>query len=452
MRPRKARPSRRFWLATLAALACAVAPANAVEPLPDPLTLEYALSLAAEDHPSVVLSKAEIAAAEAERAQADADDGLYAAARLNARYIDDSNVPVQRKNNDSRALLLVRKELYDFGRSDKDLAAAEAAVRSSEWQFRDRLQQRRLEIAKAFFEVNLSDLHFARENEAMAEAFVEFDHARDRNELGQVSDIDMLELEDAYQAVRMRRYRAEADQRASRARLAQVLNRPDDLPARLALPALPANDSPLPDYERLIETALRQNPVLLALRQQLEASRLRVAASRRGAYPVLSTELNAGWWNRDIGNNREPFGASLILDIPLITGGRNDAEVAKEQADNYRLQAKVQQLEYDLRQQVLEVWQEIQALLAERQAVDVKHDYRDLYLDRSRARYELDIKTDLGDAMAQQTAARLFAAQTEFSLALAWGRLAALVGEPDFNPLNPPGANPLSSLLGESPP
>lgn len=452
MRPRMARPVRRFWRPALAALACAAAAAGAAEPLPDPLTLEHALSLASEDHPSVVLSKAEVAAAEAERAQADAEDGLYAAARLNARYIDDSNVPVQQKNNDSRALLLVRKELYDFGRSEKDLAAAEAAVRGSELQLRDRLQQRRLEIAKAFFEVILADLNFQRENEAMAEAFVDFDRARDRNELGQVSDIDVLELEDAYQAVRLRRYRAEADQRASRARLAQALNRPDELPARLATPRLPGNDSPLPDYERLIEAALRQNPVLLGLRQQLEASRLRVAASRRGAYPVLSSEVNLGWWNRDIGNNREPFGASLILDIPLVTGGRTDAEVAKEQADNYRLQAKVQQLEFDLRQEVLEAWQEIQALLAEREAVNVKRNYRDLYLDRSRAQYELDIKTDLGDAMAQQTAARLFAAQTEFSLALAWGRLAALVGEPDFSPLKPPSANPLSGLIGEPAP
>lgn len=449
MHREQARPLRRFWSATAAALACVLVPAGAAEPLPDPLTLEYALSLASEDHPAVALGKAEIAAAEAERSEVDAEDGLYATARLNARYIDDSNVPVQKKNNDSRALLLIRKELYDFGRSDKDLAAAEAAVRGSEWNFRDRLQQRRLDITKAFFEVILADLRFARENESMAEAFVDFDRARDRNELGQVSDIEVLELEDAYQAVRLSRYRAEADQRATRARLAQLLNRPDSLPARLATPELPANDSPLPDYERLIEAALRQNPVLLALRQQLEASRLRVAASRRGAYPVLSSEVNFGWWERDIGNNREPFGASLILDIPLITGGRTDADIAKEQADSYRLQAKVQQLEYDLRQQVLESWQEIQALLAQREAADIKRDYRDLYLDRSRAQYELDIKTDLGDAMAQQTASRLYAAQTEFSLALAWARLAALVGQPDFSPMQPPSENPLSSLIGE---
>jgi outer membrane protein TolC len=452
MSTRRAQNPRRRAGVLAAALCCAALAATAAEPLPDPLSLGHALSLAADDHPSLALSRAEMAAAEAERAEVDAENGLYAAARLNARYIDDSNVPVQQKSNDSRALLLVRKELYDFGRSDSDLAAAEAALRGSEWQLRDRMQQRRLDIAKAFFEVILADLNFTRENESMAEAFVELDRARDRNELGQLSDIEVLELDDAYQAVRLRRFRAEAEQRASRARLAQALNRPDELPARLSTPALPANDSPLPDYEPLIEAALQQNPVLLALRQQLEASRLRVAASRRGAYPVLSTELNAGWWNRDIGNNREPFGASLILDIPLITGGRTDAEIAKEQADNYRLQAEVQQLEYDLRQQVLETWQEIQALRAQRDAADVKRDYRDLYLDRSRAEYELDIKTDLGDAMAQQSAARLFAARTEFSLALAWARLAALVGEPDFNPISPPGENPLSRLVGEATP
>lgn len=445
MRPPSPAPAPRLTRLCLLAGALLAPPAWASEPLPQPLTLDYAIGLAEEAHPALELSRSELALAEAQRRAVLADDALEARARIDARYIDDSNLVVQKQNNDSSAVLLVRKQLYDFGRSARSVEAADAHYRSRELELREAVQQRRIDIMQAYFNVILADLDFARATEWMATAYVDVDRARDRNELGQVSDIEVMRLEDLYQASRLERARAETRQRAARLALAQAINRPDELPATLVMPPLPANDSEAPDYEVLVARALAANTRLLALRQELEAARLRVAERRRGSYPTLSAQANAGYWERDLGNNREPYGASLILDIPLYTGGRNDAEVAKEQANSLRLQAQVSQLEYELRQAVLETWQEIQTLRLQREQARVRLDYRDLYLDRSRAQYELDIKTDLGDAMAEQSAAKLFAARTEFALALAWARLAALTGATDFSPLNPPAENPLAS-------
>lgn len=55
-------------------------------------------------------------------------------------------------------------------------------------------------------------------------------------------------------------------------------------------------------------------------------------------------------------------------------------------------------------------------------------DYRDLYLERSRALYELEVTSDLGDAMVQLSEAQLFKAQTFFELAVAWAKLDSLLG------------------------
>ena len=76
---------------------------------------------------------------------------------------------------------------------------------------------------------------------------------------------------------------------------------------------MPVNDSPLPDYDRLVQHAFATSPVLLALREQLEAARLRVAESRKGAYPTLSAEANAGYWERGLGNNRTLASATSYL-------------------------------------------------------------------------------------------------------------------------------------------
>jgi hypothetical protein len=58
----------------------------------------------------------------------------------------------------------------------------------------------------------------------------------------------------------------------------------------------------------------------------------------------------------------------------------------------------------------------------------VRGDYRELYLDRSRALYELEVKTDLGDAMTEMSAVRLDVAHTEFAWMMAQAELAALAG------------------------
>lgn len=58
----------------------------------------------------------------------------------------------------------------------------------------------------------------------------------------------------------------------------------------------------------------------------------------------------------------------------------------------------------------------------------MRGDYRELYLDRSRALYELEVKTDLGDAMTEISAVRLDMAQAEFDWMMTQARLKALAG------------------------
>jgi outer membrane protein TolC len=149
--------------------------------------------------------------------------------------------------------------------------------------------------------------------------------------------------------------------------------------------------------------------------------------------------VEATHYERLLGS-RDPLAAGLVLDIPLYSGRRVDASVARQQAELYDTQARIRQHELDLRQAVLETWLEIQRLSTRREQARVRSDYRELYLDRSRALYELEVQTDLGDSMTQWSAAMLFAAQAEFELALAWERLALLTGQPAFSPVYAAGA------------
>lgn len=415
-----------------AAACCALALVStslpAAPPLPDPLNLQDALLLAGEAHPILAASRAELEQVEASAASTLARDDIDIGARLVARYIEPSSIAYDQDNNDSRATLYARKQLYDFGRTDALESAAETRVVGGEMRFTAELVRYRISVMQAFFEVLLADLEYARDNEAMAVAYVEADRLRDRNELGQVAEVKMLEQENAYQQLRMQRLRSQNRQRSSRARLAQLLNRPDDLPATLEEPPLAENNQPLPDYEQLVAAALANNPRILSLRADVEAARLRIKAERAGSRPVLSGSVSSTAANRDVSSDN-PFEAELRLDIPLFRGNRTNAEVARAQADMHRLTATLQQLEHDLRQNLLDIWLDIQTLLAQREQVSVSHDFRSLDFDRAQALYELEVKTDFGDALVGQSKAALLAARTEYALALDWARLSALTGE-----------------------
>jgi hypothetical protein len=52
-------------------------------------------------------------------------------------------------------------------------------------------------------------------------------------------------------------------------------------------------------------------------------------------------------------------------------------------------------------------------------------------LERARAEYELELKTNLGNSMAETQVARLRKRAVEYRLALAWARLEALLGGPE---------------------
>jgi len=416
-----------FFFLHIAFLPIPSAKAQDLPPLPSPLTLDDALAFADTSHPALELAGARLEQAAAGLADAKATTGTRVSALGQLGVVKPSRRSVDRDHKDHIARLLVSKRLYDFGYTSAFTDAAELRLNSLEKEYLDARQQRRLEIMRRYFDVLLADLEFARDNEAMATAFVAMDKARDRNELGQVSDIDVLELEAEYQRTRRERFASAARQRATRARLASALNRPTDLPADLVMPPDPDMTQPLPEFEDLVVEVLANNPILKAVQSQVDASESSVAAAEKAEGPVLRGEASASWWSR-VTSSRNPLAAGLVLELPLYTGGVRDAKLAAARSNLRESRARLAQTQLDLRQSVLDLWLELDTLRVRMEEVNALGDYRELYLDRSRALYELEVRTDLGDAMVQTSAVQLQRAETVFDWSMAQARLAALAG------------------------
>ena len=408
-------------------------------PLPEPFRLEDAIELSGAAHPKVRRAQAERALAGVERLEAEADQGFTADARIQGRYIEPNAAAGDQSRNDSSVTLSLRQPLYDFGRAETALQAAETEYQARDVEVEQVGIEQRLEVLRRYFDVVEADLAFNVVNEGMAIAFIRWDRLTDRNELGQVSDIDVSEAHAAFNRLRAAVRAAATRQRSARALLANALNRPGALPSTVEAPELRGNARALEEFPLLLAAAQRHNPELRVLRGRLAAAEYRLQAALASSRPTLSAQFDAGAWNRELGG-RDAWAAGLVLDIPLFTGGRRDARTERRRAERDRLQADLDAARLDIRQRLLEAWLAVDVARVRVEEAQVTLDYRDLYLDRSRALYELEAQADLGDAMTRWSEARLAQAEVDHALAMALARLDALTGAPVFERLQGVGA------------
>ncbi|MDT8403591.1 TolC family protein [Sulfuriflexus sp.] len=395
--------------------------------MPATITLDFALQQADSTHPELEQARVAIELAESERLNAEALTGTNVSIDAQLIYVNPNSSAQDQRHDDHIVSLLASKNLYDFGRSAAAEKAAAAAVQGEQKNLIDVRNQRRLEIMQRYFDTLLADLAYLRDNEDMAVAFIQFDKARDRREVGQVSDIEVLNEQNGYQQIRLKRYRSEARQRSARARLALAMNRPNQLPANLQTPELSDLQRERPELEVLQEQARKNNPLLHAARARLVAAQARVDEAHASDNPVLSGEFEASDYNRAFGS-RDDVRIGLRLNIPLTDGGRNKADVAKQRARLRQARASYAEQQRKLEQVILETWLELGSLSAQLDQATAQLNYTELYLDQRRALYELEAQANLGDAMVQISEAQRYMAETRFKTAMAWARLDALLG------------------------
>ncbi len=395
-----------------------------------PLTLESVLAAADAPHPDLDLARAQQESARAEALLADSlnDFRLTLEASLRTGRNEFYN---DRFHPDHQAKLNARKSLWDFGRQQSSHAAASQENEARGLQLLDTRAQRRLALMARYFDVLLADMRDAADTEFLAVAYVNWDNAKDRQALGQMALWELVELENRYMDARTRRNDVRRTLREKRMSLGAALNRPGIVLEDLVDPNLPDNDRKLPEFAPLLERVLAQNPRLLAQKQLLAAAASRLDAVRADYRPNLEFEAEAAAWTRE-SSTRDDVRAGLNLVWPIWQGGRIDARIGKEQARFHELQAQHDKLVMELRQAVLEAQEEIRFLKeSERRGVEVNAAYRDMALEKARAEYELELKTNLGNNMAETQVARLRKRAAEYRLALAWARLEALLGGPE---------------------
>jgi len=394
-----------------------------------PLTLEAALATVEAAHPDLQIAMADRDAAIAERdiaaSRTDVSLNFEGILRNGAQKPNmDNYIP------DNSVRLIARKTLYDFGRSSAAEEAATYELNARESELITARERRRLDVMARFFDVLLADMQYTADNEMMSILYVGFDHGRDNFAAGKISAVELAALESRFQDAMLKRNASQQRQRISRALLANTLNRPGDLPGDLEDPKLESNNRKLPDYETLIPDLLANNPHIKSQQELLAASQKRLESLRADKRPTLDAELQAGDYSRSA-LTRDNASAGLILSWPLWQGNRSDSRVAKEYALSSKAQATLDKLKMDTTESFLETYLQIQQLQsAGRSSAMKKIEHNDLMLERSRGLYEMELRSDMGTAMADTVESTLRSRRNEYQLALAFARIEAMMGKP----------------------
>ena len=398
------------------------------ESLPEPLTLELALSLIDQQHPDLRFVEAGLQGAQSNLQQTLSNNDLSINLKADARWIEPSVLSTNQKQEDHRLGLYVNKTLYDFGRNSAQVNAASQQIVNKSLQYINAQQRQYINVMKRYFDVVLADLQFYRYNEEMAVAYIQFDRMQIREKLGQYTETDVAEKDVEYKRIRRLRSHSQNQQRVTRSLLAQALNKPNDLPSTVEKPELDVLSRKLPEIEELQKKVSENNPVLGALRAKLAAAKNNVQLAYASDNPTLTGGFEAFSYERETSASNK-WQATVTLDVPLWSGDRVDSAVAKAKAKVYKIEAELAQQELVAQQQVLELWLGIETLKIKHDEVVAGMNFTELSLDKSRALYELEVTSDLGHSMVRFSEAERKVVQTNFDIALAWAQLDALSGK-----------------------
>ena len=396
--------------------------------IPDPLALNEALLFSEQPHPNLTTANLYLQAANNQKREAENEGDLTAYFEGRLQYIEPSSIAVDQGHDDHRAGLVISKTLYDSGRNDASVTSASLSIEAQQANKKRIILERRIEIMQKFYDVILADMLFYKYNEEMANKFIRLDRLRDRLELGQASDLDVMEKDVDFKRVRYLRQRSENEQRITRSKLAIAMGRPGELVNAVTKPKHNFKNIKLPSVEILNKISLTNNYEIVARQIQLTEARTRVAFARKVNSPTVSLEAGSYAYSRDL-QGRDELQVGVVLRVPLFAGDKSDIEVAKALNRVYQIEADIALIKTKIETSILTLWLEFDSLKSKLQQMEALTDYRELYLDRSRALYELEVKTDLGDAMVRISEAERSYLQTQYEMMIVMAKIELEVGQ-----------------------
>lgn len=233
------------------------------------------------------------------------------------------------------ASLTASYEVDLFGRVSAGVSAARGDVATSEANYRSMLLALQADVAQTYFRLRALDaeLETVAHTVRLREASVQV--TQRRFDLGDIGEFDLSRartelLTTRAEAIGLERQRATAEHA-----LAVLLGKPaanyfagrNPLLDAAMLPAIPAG---------LPSSLLERRPDIVAAQRAMEASNARIGVARGAMFPALTISAAGGGLGPTLSDvfrwSSRSWVLGLLASMPLIDGGRNQANVERSEA------------------------------------------------------------------------------------------------------------------------
>ena len=394
--------------------------------LPNPLTLKRTLELATTQNLeqqqlsiNIALDKIELESYQ---------DGYKTTVDLDLQLARRDNEKLGHTDY-SHAFIKINKVLYDQN-VEINQNAAKSNVKNTEFALQQFKIDKTTQVMQAFFNVILADMRHETVLERLAISAIRANRIQDNFDVQDASEVELLEKQTLTQFDVVKRIEAEAAQITTRAKLAQLLNmtyenRPDDL----VKPDLTHFfKKELDEFEIWQKKIQLSNLELGELKRMLANLKQQRNLEKNNKEIVISSNIRLGGQSYDSSKNGN-WRAGFNFVMPFGQSRHQKKKTSELLVKIKQQQLRIEQRAQALNQQALSLWLKLKTLKQRHQALTTELDYRDLYLELARANYEMEIKSDIGNAMGNLTDTEWKLTKNEFDFVIVYTQLQQLAGE-----------------------
>lgn len=275
-----------------------------------------------------------------------------------------------------------------------------------------------LRIIKLFADAHLYKKLTEVKREEMAIAYVRFDRARERKELGLATDYEVLRLESIYREKRSELFYAQHMYNYTLLEVKQLAGIPYE--TLIELEDLPFKESEklLVDFSKLREEALKNNASLRIKDMEIKSYEQELKAVRQTIEPKV---------NLRISTDR----SGLEFLTPIYDAGK-PYKVEQLMSLRKSVQREKEALEQGINLIFFSAPYEWEYLKAKWMEAFTKNRFAEENLTLRRSEYELELAFDLGYVMAEKSEVERQLMEVRYKLILFWAKLFNLAGRDPF--------------------
>ncbi|RMH81202.1 MAG: TolC family protein [Acidobacteria bacterium] len=371
------------------------------------LTPESAYKMALENNKEILRLKHQIEAMDIdyELAQKYYLPVVYAGANLLYSF-DKRDLKVETN-------LSVVSVLYEFQKTKSRIEISKIKRALAQLMMEQLKKDIQLRIIKLFAQAHVYKKLAEVKREEMAVAFVRFDRARERKELGLATDYEVAHLESIYREKRMELMKAQHLYNQSLLEIKRTVGLSYEV--TIDLSPIPLTSVERDKFKELMELALKENTNLRMKDLEIKAYDEDLRMVGQTLSPSVSLKLSTNRSGLEI--STPIFDTSKGYRIDYLLSLRRSAEVERRR------------LEDDIKLIFFNAPYELEYLKAKLEYARSRDRFMEENLMLRRSEYELELAFDLGNAMAEKSEAERQLLEAIYGITLFWAQLYNLAGK-----------------------